>query len=71
MKKLAVTAVLLAVSTAVFADADRWRSPFTAAPGQQTLSKLDEEKQMPVERRELHAWRGAGHRWHVPGFRSS
>jgi hypothetical protein len=71
MKPILAAAVLLALSTSVFADADRWRSPFTGAPGQQTLSKLDEEKQAPIEKREMDAWRNGGHRWHVPGFRSA
>ena len=71
MKRILVSAVLLAISTAVFADPDKWRSPYVGAPGGTPVSPLDAEKQAPIEKRELDAWHNGGHRWHVPGFRSA
>lgn len=71
MKRILVSAVLLALSTSVFADAEKWRSPFTSAPTQSPVSPLDAEKQAKVMNEEMQAWNSAGHHWRVPGFRSA
>ncbi|HXR58199.1 MAG TPA: hypothetical protein VN747_02690 [Burkholderiales bacterium] len=71
MKRILLAAALVAVSTSVFADPDKWRSPYLGAPGGTPVSPLDAEKQAPVEKRELDAWRTTGHHWHLPGFRTA
>ena len=71
MKRILVSAVLIAISTSVFADPDKWRSPFVGAPGGTPVSPLDAEKQAKVMSQELAAWREGGHHWNVPGFRSA
>ena len=61
MSRILAMAVLLAVSTSSLAASnviqDRWRSPFTPAPAGTSLSPLDTEKQIPIEQREMAAWR--------------
>jgi hypothetical protein len=71
MKRILVAAALIAVSTSVLADPNKWRSPYTGAPGGTPISPLDAEKQAPVEKRELEAWRTAGHHWHLPRFHTA
>ncbi len=58
MNRIIVAAIALAFTGAAFAQApqNKWRSPFTSAPGGTPLSKLDEEKQAPVQRAEMIAW---------------
>ena len=71
MKRILFAAALLALSTSAFADAEKWRSPFTSAPTQTPVSPLDAEKQAKVMNEEMQAWNSSGHRWHVSGFRSA
>jgi len=71
MKRILLAAALVAASTSVFADPDKWRSPYTGAPGGTPISPLDAEKQAKVMDQDLAAWRNGGHHWHLPGFRTA
>ena len=71
MKRILVTAVLLAISTAVFADPIKWRSPYTSAPALGGVSPLDAAKNARAMHQDLGAWHAGNHRWHLPTFRTA
>lgn len=58
MKRIVATLLVLAFSTAAFAQApeNRWRSPFTAAPGQTGISPLDAERNHKAMEQDQGTW---------------